>query len=49
MKLDFSQQIIKKYSDIKFHENSSSGSTTVPCGWADRYDEVFALEQNFGS
>jgi len=25
MKLDLSQQIIKKYSDIKFHDNSSSG------------------------
>jgi hypothetical protein len=26
MKLQFSRQIFEKYSDIKFHENPSSGS-----------------------
>jgi len=29
MKLEFSRQIFKKYSNIKFHENPSSGSRVV--------------------
>jgi len=29
MKLEFSQQIFEKYSNIKFQENPSSGSRTV--------------------
>ena len=32
MKLEFSRQIIEKYSNIKFHENPSIGSRAVPCG-----------------
>jgi len=32
MKVEFSQQIFEKFSNIKFHENPSSGSQTVPCG-----------------
>jgi hypothetical protein len=32
MKLEFSQNIFEKYSKIKFHENSSSVSTVLPCG-----------------
>jgi hypothetical protein len=32
MKLEFSGQIFEKCSDIKFHENPSSGSRVVPCG-----------------
>jgi len=32
MKLDFSWQIFQKYSNIKFHENPSSGSRVVPRG-----------------
>jgi hypothetical protein len=35
MKLEFSPQIVEKYSDIKFHENPSSGSRVVPCGRTD--------------
>jgi len=35
MKLEFSQQIFEKYSDIKFNENLSSGSRVVPCGEMD--------------
>jgi hypothetical protein len=35
MKFEFSQQIIDKYSNIKFHENPSSGSRAVPCGQTD--------------
>ena len=32
MILEFSQQIFEKYSTIKFHDNPSSGSRTVPYG-----------------
>ena len=32
MKLVFSRQIFEKRSNIKFHENPSSGSRVVPCG-----------------
>ena len=32
MKLQFSQQIFQKYSNIKFHENPSSGSRVAPSG-----------------
>jgi hypothetical protein len=35
MTLQFSWQIFKKHSNIKFHENPFSGSWTVPCGWID--------------
>jgi hypothetical protein len=34
MKLEFSRQIFEKFSNIKFHENPSSGSR-VPCGRPD--------------
>jgi len=40
MKLEFSQQISEKYSNIKFHENPSSGSPVVPCGQTDGHDEA---------
>jgi len=43
MKLEFSRQIFEK-SNIKFHENPSSGSRVVPCGRLDgqtnRHDEA---------
>jgi hypothetical protein len=35
MKLEFSRQIFEKVSNIKFHQNSSSGSRVVPCGQTD--------------
>jgi len=35
MNLEFFRQIFEKYSDIKFHENSSSGRQIVPCGQMD--------------
>jgi hypothetical protein len=35
MKLEFSGQIFEKSSNIKFHENPSSGSRVVPCGQTD--------------
>jgi hypothetical protein len=31
MKLEFSQQIIEKYSNIKFHKNPFIGTQVVPC------------------
>ena len=35
MNLEFSGHIFEKYSNIKFHENSFSGSRAVPCGRTD--------------
>ena len=32
--------IFEKYSNIRLHENLSSGSRTVPCGRTDRHDEA---------
>jgi len=40
MKLEFSQNIFGKYSNIKFHENPISGSRVVPCGWTDRQTDM---------
>ena len=40
MKLEFSQQIFEKYSDIKFHEMPSSGRGVVLCGQTDGYEEA---------
>jgi hypothetical protein len=31
MKLEFSQQIFEKYSNLNFHENPFSGIQVVPC------------------
>ena len=39
MKLEFTRQIFEKFSNIKFHENPSSGRRVVPCGRTDRQDE----------
>ena len=35
MKLEFSRHIFENYSNIKFHENPSSGSRVIPCGRTD--------------
>jgi hypothetical protein len=40
MKTEFSRKIFEKSSNIKFHENPSSGSRVVPCGRADGHDET---------
>jgi hypothetical protein len=32
MEVEFSREIFKKYSNIKFQENPSSGNRVVPCG-----------------
>ena len=37
MKLEFSRQILEKYSNIKFHENPSSESRVVPYERIDRH------------
>jgi len=35
MKLEFSQQMLEKYSNIKFNEYLASGSQVVTCRWTD--------------
>ena len=40
MKLEFSGQIVEKYSNIKFHKNPFGGSQVVQFGRTDRYDEA---------
>ena len=40
LKLEFTRQIFEKYSNIKFHENPSSGSRVSPCGQTDRWTDV---------
>jgi hypothetical protein len=37
---EFSRQIFDEDSNIKFHENLSSGSRVVLCGRTDTYDEA---------
>jgi hypothetical protein len=39
MKLEFCRQIFEKYSNIKFHEDPSSGSRVVARGQTDRHGE----------
>ena len=43
MKLEFSRQISEKYSNIKFHENPSSGSRVDPCGQTDERTDMTKL------
>jgi hypothetical protein len=40
MKLEYPLQIFEKQSNVKFHENRSSGSRVDPCGQTDRHDEA---------
>jgi len=47
MILEFSRQIFEKSSNMKFHENSSSGSGVVPCGRTDRHDEANSCFSQF--
>jgi len=42
-KLWISRHIFEKYSNIKFHENPSSGSRVVPCGRTDMTKLIIAL------
>ena len=39
MELEFSRQIFERHSNIKFHENPSSGSPAATFGRTDRYTE----------
>jgi hypothetical protein len=41
-KLAFSQQILKKSWNIKFHYNPCSRKWVVPCGWADRQTAMWS-------
>jgi len=43
MKLEISRQIFEKYSNIRFHENPSSGIRVFQCGRRDRHDEAHSL------
>ena len=48
IKLEFSRQFSWKYSNIKFHENPSSGSRAVPCGQMDvQMRKLTAAFRNF--
>ena len=40
IELGFSRHILEKYSNIKFHENPSSGSLVFPREQTDRHDEA---------
>jgi len=46
MKPEFSQQIFGSSSDIKFHDNLSSGSQVL-CGWMDRRADMKNLIVTF--
>jgi len=35
MEIELSWHILEKYSNLKFHENPSTGIRVVPCGWTD--------------
>jgi hypothetical protein len=40
MKLDFSREVLEKYSNTEFHEHMSNDSRVVQYGRTDRYDEA---------
>ena len=43
MTLEISRQFFEKYSNIRFHENSSIGSRVVPCGRTDGQTDMTKL------
>jgi hypothetical protein len=43
MDLESFRQISEKYSNMKFHENPSSGSRVVPCGNTDGETDMTKL------
>ena len=49
MKFEFSRQIFEKYSNIKFHENLSSGSRVVACDRTDGRTDMTNLVVAFRS
>jgi len=44
MKLEFSPHVFEKHTNVKFHENPSSGSRVVPCGQTDGQTDERAEE-----
>ena len=46
MKLEFSRQIFEISSNIKFHENPSSGGRVVPCGRTDMTKLIAAFRNS---
>jgi hypothetical protein len=48
MKPEFSRQIFEKFSNIKFHENISSGSRVVPYERTDGHGEANTHFSQFG-
>jgi len=40
MTFELSRQIFQKFSNIKFHENASSGSGVTPYGRTEKHDEA---------
>ena len=49
MKLEFSEHIFEKPTNIKFYENPSSGSGVVPCGRTARRKYTTKLIVAFGN
>jgi len=47
MILEFSWEIPKKYSNIKFHENPFSGSQVVACRWTGIWTDIMKLAVAF--
>jgi hypothetical protein len=47
VKIGFSQQICEKYSNIKFHENTSSQRAVVPCGRTEGRTDITRLTVTF--
>ena len=49
-KLEFSRQMFEKSSNIKCHQNPSSGNRVVSCGRTDRHDEANScFSRNFAN
>jgi hypothetical protein len=49
MQIEFSRHILKKSSNIQFHENLSSRSRVVPCGQTDWRTDTTKLTATFRS
>jgi len=49
MKIKFSGQILARNSNIKFHENPSTGVRVISCGRTDRHGEVNIHFSHFGN
>ena len=47
IKREFSRPILEKYTSIKLHKNSSSGSRVVPCRRTDRQTDLTKLTVAF--